>query len=100
MDILKETLWIFPQEKIQILEIYKKKRRMFYHYEYILENKAGDWEPRIVWHNFENIPHFDIFDSSGRLILRKEQEPKDIKEIVKLVKIFRKNLMNMDLSTI
>ena len=100
MEILKDTLWLFPKERLNILEIYKKKKKMFYHYAYTIENRKGVWVTRIVWHNFEQVPHFDVFDEGGKLIQRKDQEPRDLKEIIKLVRIFRKNLMNMDLTTI
>jgi hypothetical protein len=100
MQILKDILCLFPNERIQILEIYKNKKKVFYHYSYNLENADGDWITRIVWHNFEQRPHYDLFDEGGKLISQQEQEPKDIDEIVRLVKIFRKNLMNMDLNNI
>ncbi|UCH88651.1 MAG: hypothetical protein JSV49_10425 [Thermoplasmata archaeon] len=100
MDILKDTLWLFPHERIKVLEIYKKKKVVFYQYSYQIEGRKGNWTSRVVWHNFEQLPHFDVFDEGGKLIAHHEQERKDIQEIIKLVRIFRKNLMNMDLTKI
>jgi hypothetical protein len=100
MDILKDILWMFSHERIKILEIYKNKKRVFYNYSYQIENSKGEWISRIIWHNFEHISHFDVFDEEGKMLYNNEQEPKDIKDIIKLVKIFRKNLLNMDLATI
>jgi hypothetical protein len=98
MDILKDLLCLFPKERIKILEIYKSKKLVFYNYSYQIGNSKGEWESKIVWHNFEQLPHYDIFDKGGKLIVHQEQEPKSIDEIVKLVKVFRKNLMNMDMT--
>jgi hypothetical protein len=100
MDIIKDKLWLFPSERITVLEIYKKKSLMFYQYSYQVEKSRGKWITRIVWHNFEQVSHYDIYNESGTLLDSQEQERKDIGEIVKLVKIFRKNLMNMDLTKI
>lgn len=100
MDIIKDTLWLFASERIKVLEIYKNKKLMFYNYSYQIQNRKGIWVSRIVWHNFEQISHYDVFDESGKLIMNQDQEPRSINEIVRLVRIFRKNLMNMDLTKI
>lgn len=100
MQIVRDTLWLFPRERISVLEIYKKNQLVFYNYSYQLEDSSGNWQSRVVWHNFEQKPHYDIFDEGGRLIVHKEQPRAEINDILKLVRIFRKNLMNIDLSTI
>jgi hypothetical protein len=100
MQILKDIVWLFPHERVDILEIYKGKKMVFYNYSYRIENASGEWVSRVIWHNFDQLPHFDIYDQNEKLILTREQEAKSITEIVKLVKVFRKNLMNMDLSKV
>jgi hypothetical protein len=100
MEIIKDILWLFPTERISVLEIYKKKKMVFYNYSYQVMDTGGNWHDRLVWHNFEQKPHYDIFDEAGKLIEQKEMPGANIKDIMKLVKIFRKNLMAMDLTKI
>lgn len=100
MEIIRDTLWLFPTERISVLEIYKKSKMMFYSYSYQIADSGGNWQDRVVWHNFEQRPHYDIFDEGGKLIVHQELPQINVNDILKLVRIFRKNLMNMDLTKI
>ena len=61
----------------------------------------GFWRPLIRWDNYDEKPHVDVYGENQNLI---SQQPitdhKDLKEIVELVKIFRRNLAVMNISEI
>jgi len=70
----------------------------FYSHTYLVRTKGRDWTPYVKWDNWDRQPHVDKFDGSGVMVEQKTCNEKNIEDVLKLVKIFRKNLLSMELS--
>ena len=97
MEILKRQIYISKREKISILEIKSGHRLKFFSYTYRVTDKSGENRPLVRWDNFGGNIHFDAFDTNQNLINQQKCEYKNPNEILRLVKIFRHNLANMDI---
>ena len=96
MEIKRTRIWMHRDEVIDAIEIMDGKRRRFYSYTYRTMGKSG-WDNQVRWDNFEGQPHVDKYDSNGALIEQKSVQEKNLEEISKIVAIFRRNLVAMDL---
>ncbi len=99
MEIVKTRVWVHKEEVIDAVEIKEKGKIKFYSYTYKIMNKKGEWKPAIRWDNFEQEPHVDRYDATtAALIEQRECREKDLKDVVRLVTAFRRNLLAMDVS--
>ncbi len=98
MDIRKQRIWIHRDEILDVLEIGKEGKIKYYSYTYKIKGKGGTWIPAVRWDNVEQTPHVDRYDENKALVEQKPCREKSLKEILKLVGIFRRNLMTMDVS--
>ena len=98
MEILKQQFLLSLRERFDILEIRNRHRLTYYSYTYRLTDKFGHFRPIIRWDNFGGQHHYDIYDSNQHLVSQKNCEYKNSSEILRLVKIFKHNLVTMDLS--
>ena len=98
MEIHKQRIWIHKNEILDTLEIEKEGKIKYFSYTYKIKGKQGKWIPAVRWDNLEQSPHVDRYDENNALIEQKPCREKPLKEILKLVSIFRKNLMAMDVS--
>ena len=96
-QIDKQTVWIRKTERVDGLKILKDGKIRYFSYTYMVKDR-GRWRPVVRWDNFDSQPHVDKFDENGGLIEQKPTMEKDLKEVVNLVTIFRRNLMAMDLT--
>ena len=98
VDIRRERIWIHKDELLDVLEIKKEGRIRFYSYTYKIKDKQGGWNPAVRWDNLEQSPHVDIYDENNALVGQKPWQEKPLKEVLKLIDIFRRNLITMDVS--
>ena len=98
MEIHKERICIHKNELIDTFQVIEKGRVRFYSYTYKLVDKKGTLRPFIRWDNFEHDPHVDKYDENSALIEQKNCQEKNAQEVVKLVNIFRKNLLAMNVA--
>ena len=98
MQILKKRIWIHKNEIIDSLVIKDGSKIKFYSHTYLVKERTRTWRPYVKWDNWEGQPHVDKFDANETLIEQKPCNEKGLEEIIKLVKIFRRNLITMDLS--
>ena len=96
MEIQKTRIWIHRDEVIDAVEITEGKRKKYCSYTYRTLGKSG-WENQVRWDNFEGQPHVDKYDSNGALIEQKAVQEKSLEEVSKIVAIFRRNLVAMEL---
>ena len=95
-SIERRTIWIRKTERVDGLTIKKDDKVKFFSYTYFVKDR-GKWRPVVRWDNYDSQPHVDKFDENGGLLEQKPTMEKDLKEVVSLVTIFRRNLMAMDL---
>ena len=63
--------------------------------------KKGYWRPFIRWDNYEEKPHVDIYGESQNLVSQQPAtEHKPLKDIIEVIKVFRRNLVAMNISEI
>lgn len=98
LEIRKERYWIHKDEILDALEIEKEGKIKYYSYSYKIKGKHGKWINAVRWDNLEQAPHVDRYDENNSLVEQKPCREKPLKEIIKLIGIFRKNLMAMDVS--
>ena len=98
VEIRKQRIWIHRDEVMDILEIEKEGKIKYYSYTYKIKGKGGKWVPAVRWDNLEQSSHVDRYDENSELVEQKPCEKRPLKEILKIVGIFRKNLMAMDVS--
>ena len=98
MEIRKQRIWIHKDEILDALEIEREGRIKYYSYTYKIKGKYGRWIPAVRWDNLEQSPHVDRYDENSALVEQKSCREKPLKEILKLVGIFRRNLTTMDVS--
>ncbi len=98
MEISRQRIWIHKNEILDTLEIQKEGKIKYYSYTYKIMGKQGSWRPAVRWDNLEQSPHVDRYDDNNVLVEQKPCREKPLKEIMKLISIFRRNLMAMDVS--
>ena len=98
MKILRQKVWIHKKEVVESLVVTDGKKIKFYSHTYLINEGARGWVPYVKWDNWDRQPHVDKYDSSGALVEQKSCPEKSAEDAIKLVKIFRKNLMAMDIS--
>lgn len=63
--------------------------------------KKGYWRPFIRWDNYEEKPHVDIYGESQNLVSQQPAtEHKALKEVIELIRVFRRNLVAMNIPEI
>jgi hypothetical protein len=98
LEINKQRIWIHKDEILDMIEIEKDGKVKYYSYTYRIKGTHGRWINAVRWDNLEQAPHVDRYDENNSLIEQKACQEKPKKEILKLVDIFRRNLMAMDVS--
>jgi len=97
LEIMKRQITLSNRERFDILEIRNRHRLSYFSYTYRVSDKSGENRPIIRWDNFGGVIHYDTYDLNQRLLTQKNCEYKDPKEILKLIRIFKNNLVTMDL---
>jgi hypothetical protein len=92
-----QKIFVHRDEQLAGLEICEGQRVKFYSYTYYV-NVRDAWLPCVRWDNAEQQPHVDRYDENGTLIEQQHCREKSFKEVLKLVKIFRRNLAAMNLA--
>jgi len=95
--IIEQRIVLKNDEVVDVLEVFDGDRREFFSYTYKIERR-GEWRPCVRWDNWAGQPHIDRFDENGNLIEQKLSPERSLEEVLKIVKIFRRNLMSMDLT--
>ena len=98
MQVVRRKVWIHRHELIDSLVVHEKSKIKFYCHTYMVDERGRGWRPYVRWDNWERQPHVDKFDANGALIEQRACNEKKLEEIIKLVKIFRKNLLTMDIT--
>lgn len=95
--VVRQRIWIRRDEVVDAVEAYEGNRRAFYGYTY--RTLRGDsWIPSVRWDSWEGQDHVDRYDESGVLRDRLPWRDRPLADVLKLVKMFRRNLLTMDLS--
>jgi len=97
MDLVKETILLHRNERMDSIEVRDRGRMVFYSYTYLYKSKYGDWRPLVRWDNFEKTPHVDKYDENRALLESKPTSEKKLDDVVKLANIFRRSLLAMEL---
>lgn len=99
MKIVEKTYLLKEKERLDVLEIIDEieNEPTYYSYDYKLKNK-DDWQIRVRWDNLQNQPHVDSYDENENLIDSSPSRKKEVKEVLKLIDIFGKNLVNMNVA--
>ena len=92
-----QKIYVHRDEHLVGIEVYEGQRVKFYSYTYYV-NMRNSWQPCVRWDNAEQQPHVDRYDENGTLIEQQHCREKNFKEVLKLVKIFRRNLAAMNLA--
>lgn len=95
--IVRQRIWIRRDEVLDAIEAYEGNRRSYYGYTYRTMN-GGSWVPSVRWDSWEGQDHVDRFDEAGVLKDRLPWRDRPLTDVLKLVKMFRRNLLTMDLS--
>jgi len=98
MKLTRQRTWVHRNEMVESLILEDSGKIRFYSHTYMVSTKGRSWTPYVKWDNWERQPHVDRFDGSGVMVEQKPCNEKTLEEVLKLVKIFRKNLLSMDLS--
>jgi len=98
MMILKQRTWIHKNELLESIIVTDSGKTKFYSHTYLVRDSSRGWIPYVKWDNWEGQPHADKYDGSGALTEQKSCGEQTTDDVLKLVKIFRKNLLAMELS--
>lgn len=98
MQVFRKKVWIHKREMIDSLVVKERAKVRFYCHTYMVKERGQGWRPYVRWDNWDGQPHVDKFDTNGALIEQRTCNEKRLEEIIKLVKIFRKNLLTMDIA--
>ncbi len=82
---------------LDALEAFDGPRRTFYSYTYRTSRK-GTWTPTVRWDNWEGQDHVDRYDETGAPRDRLPWRDRPLSDVLNLVKMFRRNLLTMDLA--
>ena len=94
----KEQYWLHRDERVDSITVHLEGKLRFYSYTYRILGPHGHWRSAIRWDNLGQTPHVDKFDEKGNFQEQIPAAPKSQREVVKLVTIFRRNLLFMDIS--
>lgn len=98
MKLTRQRTWVHRNEMVESLVLEDAGKVRFYSHTYMVRSKDRDWTPYVKWDNWDRQPHVDKFDGSGVLVEQKPCNEKSLEEVLKLVQIFRKNLLTMELA--
>ena len=98
MNIIRQSTWIHKNEFLESIVVDNGGKIKFYSHTYFVRTKGRKWIPYVKWDNWDSQPHVDKYDGSGVLVEQGSCNEKSMEEVLKLIKIFRKNLLTMDLS--
>lgn len=94
--VVRQRIWVRRDEVLDAVEAFEGTRRTFYSYTY--RTQHGDaWIPAVRWDDWEGQDHADRYDEAG---VRRDRVPwrdRPLPDVLKLVKMFRRNLLTMDL---
>lgn len=99
MRITKERIWVHKNEVLDSIEVLEGNKIQFFSYTYKVLSE-GSWVPLVRFDDWEIGPHYDKYDENGSLLEQKPCPKKSLKEVARLVKEFRKNLLTMDISAL
>ena len=95
--VVRQRIWVRRDEVLDAVESYEGARRTFYSYTY-KGQRGGAWVPSVRWDNWEGQDHVDRYDETGGLKDRTPWRDRPLPDVLKLVKMFRRNLLTMDLA--
>jgi hypothetical protein len=95
--IVRQRFWVRRDEVLDALEAFEGTRRSFYGYTYRAQRDEA-WLPTVRWDNWEGQDHVDRYDETGLLRDRLPWRDRPLADVLKLVKMFRRNLLTMDLA--
>lgn len=95
--LVRQRIWVRRDEVLDALEAFEGSRRTFYSYTYRTERK-GTWIPAVRWDSWEGQDHVDRYDETGVPRDRLPWRDRPLADVLKLVKMFRRNLLTMDLA--
>lgn len=98
MNIIRQKSWVHKNEILESIVVEDAGRVRFYSHTYLVWSKGRGWTPYVKWDNWDRQPHVDKYDGSGVLVEQKPCNEKNMDEVLKLIRIFRRNLLTMDLS--
>ena len=98
MKLTRQRTWVHRNEMVESLIVEDAGKIRFYSHTYLVRTKGRDWTPYVKWDNWDRQPHVDKFDGSGVMVEQKSCNEKSLEDVLKLVQIFRKNLLSMELS--
>ena len=98
MKLTRQRTWVHRTEMVESLVLEDAGKVRFYSYTYMGKDKGQSWTPYVKWDNWDRQPHVDKYDGTGVLVEQKPCNEKNLEEVLKLVQIFRKNLLAMELS--
>ena len=94
--VVRQRIWVRRDELLDAVEAYEGTRRTFYSYTYRTQ-RDGNWIPTVRWDDWEGQDHVDRYDETGVLKDRTAWRPAILPDVLKLVKMFRRNLLTMNL---
>ena len=98
MEIIKQRIVLSNREIVEVLEIKERFRLKYFSYTYKLTDKSGNERTVIRWDNYGGQAHYDTYDSNQQLLQQQDCDYKNPSEIIRLIKIFKHNLVTMDLT--
>lgn len=100
MKLVRQRIWIHRSEFVDSVEFFDRGKLKFYSYTYKARTKGRGVRALVRWDNFQQEPHADKYDDGGRFLEQKSVREKRLADVVKTVKIYRRNLLNMDLAEV
>jgi hypothetical protein len=98
MKLTRQRTWVHRNEMVESLVLEDTGKVRFFSHTYMGKGKGQSWIPYVKWDNWDRQPHVDKYDGTGVLVEQKPCNEKSLEEVLKLVQIFRKNLLTMELS--
>jgi len=98
MKLTRQKIWVHRNEAVESITVEDQGKLKFYSHTYLVRARGGAWRPCVRWDNWDRQPHVDKYDASGVLVEQKPCNDKSLEDVLKLVRIFRRNLLTMDLS--
>ena len=95
--VVRQRFWVRRDEILDAVEAFEGARRVFYSFTY-RTGRDGAWIPTVRWDNWEGQDHVDRYDERGILKDRAAWRDRPLADVLKLVKMFRRNLLTMDLA--
>ena len=94
---MRQRIWVRRDEVLDAIETFEGTRRTFYSYTYRTQ-REGSWIPSVRWDNWEGQDRVDRYDERGVPRDRVAWRDRPLPDVLKLVKMFRRNLLTMDLA--